>query len=442
VQSSLRAKSLRALLAVAQARESNAWLRIGGCALTMLVALPVIVSPLPIYWLAGLVAVVLVDRTIFQGLAKACAAGEGPSWINGLIVWTALQSAYGNSLAAALWFAPHPSGDALAIMFLCGGLANAAATLRPSAALSIAGVAPTIAFLLGLPVTDFFQSGDAQALAPVVAGMLLLVWGAKLWRSLIASDAALAQAEAAAARERLAEAATAAAKTDMIRRMNNELRTPMAALTGAAEHLHRVASTPQARAHIATLAQAGDVLKLVLGDLSDLDRIESGKLPIAPMPVDPRDVLRGIVSAFRAAAQDKNLELFLDVARNAPSCVEMDALRVRQVLSNLLANAVHHTQHGGVRVSLLAHRGGIAGRARLSFVIADTGRGMSRAHLASIFGGKGLVGGGDGFGLAISHRLARLMGGQILAKSELGQGSEFSFVLEAPVVAAAARSVA
>jgi signal transduction histidine kinase len=216
--------------------------------------------------------------------------------------------------------------------------------------------------------------------------------------------------------------------------MNDELRTPMSALVGAAEHLRRAATSPQARAHIATLVQASEVLKLVLDDFSDLDRLENGRLRIFAKPSDPREIARGVVSAFRTAAQDKNLELFLDVAPDTPAYVELDALRVRQVLFNLLANAVRYTQHGGVRMRLTAQTHA-ADRARLNFVVADTGPGMSRAHLAAIFSRARIAGEGKGpgLGLAISLRLAQLMGGALTARSDLGQGSMFSFTIDVKI---------
>src|SRR5690606_32297630 len=159
---------------------------------------------------------------------------------------------------------------------------------------------------------------------------------------------------------------------------------------------------------------------------------------------DPREIVRGVVSAFRAAAQDKNLELFLDIAPEAPVRVEMDPLRVRQVLFNLLANAVRYTTHGGVRVTLTLEPAQQPDRARLKFIVADTGAGMSRSQLALVFGRGRVAGNGEGpgLGLAISLRLARLMGGQIEAKSELGEGSVFCFSLDARVLADARRPAA
>lgn len=429
----------RALAALARVRIANCWQRMAACLVVALVATAMLGTPAALYWYASLVLVLLGDRAVYRWLLARCEAGMAPRGLGWLTAWIAVQSSYGSALAVLLWFSPYVPGETLAVIYLCGGLANAAATLRSSLSFSLAGAAPSIAFLLGLPIVDYALSGwrDPLLLMPLVGGLMLLGFGLSLWRSLLESDAAQARAEAAAMRERQAAAAAAAAKSDTIKRMNDELRTPMQALIGAAEHLRRAATSPEARAHIATLAQAGEVLKLVLDDLSDLDRLENGLVRVAPKPADPREIARGVVSAFRAAAQDKHLELFLDVTRAVPPLVEIDAPRVRQILFNLVANAVRFTTHGGVRISLHAHLGE-AGRTRLNFIVADTGAGMSRAQLAQIFGRERVSAAGDGpgLGLAISMRLARLMDGQISAKSELGHGSAFTLTIEAPVVAA------
>lgn len=436
-----KARRVRALVTVAQARFANSWLRLGACAIVAAVATSVVGNLWPLAWLAGLALVIIGDRAVFARVLRHCETHKEPPPMIGVIGWVVAQSTYGNVIGAMLYFAPYVPGETLAVFFLCGALANAAATLRSSRALSLAGAGPTIAFMLGLPLVQFIMGGGQNSLdlMPLVGGLLLLGFGINLWRSLVAADAAQIQAEDAALREHQAAAAAAAAKSDTIRRMNDEMRTPMLALIGAAEHLRRVASSPQARAHIATLVQAGEVLKLVLDDLSDLDRLENGSLRIEPKPADPREIARGVVSAFRAAAQDKNIELFLDVTANTPALAAFDALRVRQVLFNLLANAVRFTVNGGVRVRLSAQAAG-EGRVRLLFQVADTGSGMSQSQLAVIFGRERLCADGDGpgLGLAISRRLARLMGGQLSARSELGAGSVFSFALEAPVIEARA----
>lgn len=431
-----RAKRARALAGVGRARVANTWLRFGSCAVVAAVATSVVGDLWPMAWFAGLLPVLFIDRWLFRRLAEKCQGGEAPVHVRGLVAWVTLQSVYGNVLALLLWYSPYVPGETLAVIFMFGGLSNAAATLRSSVPLSIAGAGSTIAFLLGLPLSEYLLNGASNPLdlMPLIGGLLLLAFGVNLWRSLIASDAAQLEAEAAVLRERQAAAAAAAAKTSVIQRMNDELRTPMAALIGASEHLRRAAQSPQARAHIATLVQAGEVLKLVLEDLSDLDRLENGQLSIDAKPTDPRELLRGVMSAFRASAQDKNLELFVDADPTAPPLIEIDAGRVRQVLFNLLSNAIRYTTHGGVRVRMQAQPID-ATKVRLTFVVADTGAGMSRSQLALIFGRERISSDGDGpgIGLAISRRLVKLMGGKLTAKSELGEGSVFAFSLDAAV---------
>lgn len=418
---------------------SNAWARYFASGMAAAVGAAVFETSLPMYWLAGLTLVVVVDFAAYQKLLKRLTAGDPCDRIPLLIMWAALQGLYGNALAAILWFSPIGPGKAMAVIFVCGGLANAAATFRHSPALSAASVSAAAFYLLGLPVVEFASEHGRNPLdlSLIVGGLLLLAWGVKLWKSLVASDEALVLAEAAAVRERQAAAAAAAAKSDMIRRMNDELRTPLAALTGAAEHLRRAAATPSAREHIGTLIHASEVLKLVLDDLSDLDRLENGRLPINLQKADARLLARGVVAAFRTAAQDKQIELFLDIAPETPACVLIDPVRVRQVLFNLIANAVRYTTYGGVRVRVSASPADGEKRARLIFSVADTGAGMSRAQLASVLGRSRVGGEGDGpgLGLAISVKLARLMGGEITARSEPGQGSLFTFAIAAPVVA-------
>lgn len=435
---------MRGLKAVAQLRVSNCWLRLGASGVAAVVASSLVGTTWPLLWYLGLIPIVLIDRALYARLIKRLQI-KTPDRIRALLIWTVLQSAYGNILAAMLWFAPYVPGETLAVMYLCGALANGAASLRAVPSLALAGMGPGIATMLILPVAEFVVNGSVNTLelAPLVGALLLFGFGVNLWRDLVASDAAQAEAEAAVLRERQAAAAAAAAKSDVIRRMQHELRTPMSALVGAAEHLRRAASSPQARAQIGTLVQAGEVLKLVLDDLSDLDRLENGQLSIQTKSTELRELVRGVLGAFRVAAQDKQIELFLDVSTDAPPLVVIDPLRVRQVLFNLLANAVRYTTHGGVRVRVSAIATA-ADRVRLSFVVADTGAGMSRSQLAQIFGRERVSaeGEGRGLGLAISLKLARLMGGQVTAKSELGQGSMFALTLEAQIAAAEGRSAA
>ena len=381
-----RAWRARGLAALAKGRVGNVWLRFAATVIVACIAMSVLGHIGPLIWLAVSVPVFMIEHAVHSNLYKRCTAGEPPKGMFWLIVWTAFQSTTNNVIAAMLWFAEFAHGETLAVIYLFGGLANAAATLRASTPFALAGATPTIAFLLGLPIADFVLGGAANTLElmPLVGALLFIGFAINLWKSLKASDVAIAQAEQAAMRERQAAAAAAAAKSDTIRRMRDELRTPMTTLIGAAEHLQRAAQSPEARAAIGALVQSSEVLKLVLDDLSDLDHLENGQVKIESKPTDPRDLARGLVAAFRTAAHDKNLELFLDIDASLPAYVEIDPLRVRQVLANLLSNAIRHTSHGGVRVRVQSQAVS-ADSVRLGFTVADTGAGMSRSQLALVF---------------------------------------------------------
>lgn len=433
-------RAARGLAALARGRVRNALDRAVGTLVAVLVAMAVTRSSLPLFWYFGGVFVLAGEFWVFRRLRARCEAGRPPRSQSLLALWVFGQSLYMGGLGAILWLAPSGHGQVLALLYLLAGLVNAAATLRGAPLLAAAGAGASGLYLLALPLADYLVLGrgaNPHDLFPLLGVGMYLLFCVNMWRALRASDQAQAAAEDAAIRERKAAAEAAAAKSDMVRRMHDELRTPMAALAGAVEHLRRAQLPREAQAQLETLLQAGEVVRTAITDFSDLDQLESGRLAITPRPCDPRDLVRNVVAAFRAAAHDKGLELFLDIADNVPEQVEIDPVRVRQILSNLLSNAVRYTLSGGVRVRLQARPGGAAGRVRLGFAVADTGAGMSRSKIALLFGREGAPISGEkgGLGLPISIRLARLMGGQIAARSELGQGTMASFVLEAPVIA-------
>lgn len=429
------------MAAVARLRIRNALERMIGTLVATLVAVLVIHSMLPLYWYVGHFALMLAERAIFRRVLARCEAGLAPQSHSLLALWTFGQSLYVCGLGAILWLTPYAHGQVLALLYLLAGIVNAAATLRGAPLLAAAGAGGTTLYLIALPLADFLLIGrgaNPHDLFPLLGVVMFLLFCVNMWRALQSADAAQAAAEDAAIRERKAFASAAAAKSDMVRRMRDEMRTPLAAVAGAAEHLRRARLPGEAQAHVETMLQASEVLRTAIADFSDLDHLESGQLKIAPRPCDPRDLVRNVVAAFRSAAHDKGLELFLDIAEDVPGMVEIDPVRVRQILANLLSNAVRYTSNGGVRVRLQARPGATAERVRLGFAVADTGIGMSRSKIALLFGREGapINGESGGLGLPISIRLARLMGGQIAARSELGQGTMASFVLEAPIVAA------
>lgn len=418
----------RGLAAVAYARAQNALQRLAACVIVAAVAVSLHGDAWPALWFAGLVVVLLTDRAIFRWLSRRLAEGVAPPPMPRLAAWMVAQSVYANIMSALLWFAPEGPGVALAFMYMCAGLGNAAATLRSSPTLAIAGAGPTIVCLLALPVADFIADGaqDSLILMPLAGALLFLSFGANLWRSLTVSDIALERAEAASISQRRAEATAAAARADTLERVARALRTPLAALASAAEGVRRSGSANSVPV-MAFLEASGVIAAAIHG--------VSKPMTSVPEPTDLRALLRGVAGAFRVAAKDKRLELFVDVSAATPTLVYLDATTLRQILYNLVDNAIRHTVHGGVRVRLRVAQASTANTIRLEILVADTGIGMSRAHMALVLAAADNA--EEVGGLAASIRLARALGGELTAQSELGEGALFKLALTASLVAPA-----
>lgn len=242
------------------------------------------------------------------------------------------------------------------------------------------------------------------------------------------------------------------AKTDFLTRMSHELRTPLNAIMGYAQILEmdRALSDRQRRI-VQTMHESGDHLLKLIIDILDLSRIESGHTELHAAPVQPRALAEQLDNALRIKAAEKGLTLLTHCDDDVPAAVLVDDQRLRQVLFNLLGNALKFTSNGTVRLDirrLSATPGGDA--ATLRFSVQDSGPGIRAEDQARVFepfeqaGDARSRAQGTGLGLAISRQLVRLMGGELQLRSQEGQGSCFWFDLPLPttITPAAARSCA
>jgi signal transduction histidine kinase/CheY-like chemotaxis protein len=258
--------------------------------------------------------------------------------------------------------------------------------------------------------------------------------------------------EAEAARETaLAEAvALARQRSQFLAQMSHELRTPLNAILGYAQLLghDRDHLTDRQSSGLATIHESGQHLLTLINDILDLARVEAGKMVLHPTAVHLDTFLQVLANIMRVKAEEKGLAFSCTPAPGLPSAVTVDETRQRQVLLNLLCNAVKFTDAGTVALRVLPAAPHDQGHARLRFEVADSGIGMNAQQLARIFQPFEQVAtaqrreGGTGLGLAISQQLVQLMGGHIAVASEPGKGSTFSFEIEVPVTSAAPATMA
>lgn len=217
------------------------------------------------------------------------------------------------------------------------------------------------------------------------------------------------------------------AKSAFLAMMSHELRTPMNGVLGMAHAMAATKLTPQQSSYLDMIVQSGDGLMAVLNDILDLSKIEAGKLELETVPFDLGKLGRQLYLLWSENAREKGVELSLEIDPETPVWLAGDPVRVRQIILNLVSNALKFTERGSVAVRIAPAAGG-----GVEIVVADTGIGMNQEQQGKLFQAfsQGETStarrfGGTGLGLSISRQLTEMMGGEISVESSPGEGSTF-----------------
>ncbi len=222
-------------------------------------------------------------------------------------------------------------------------------------------------------------------------------------------------------------------KSRFLANMSHEIRTPMNAIIGFTDLLSGMIKEPRARQYVNSIQSSGRALLELINDILDLSRVEAGKLNLRPEPSDVREIVEGVAVMLKKQAEDKGISLETKIVGPQPPVVEIDALRLRQVILNVVMNAVKFTNKGGVKIYLKSHISTtVLGTCDLEIKVTDTGVGIPRSDQARIFSPFEQVTSqsrsgaqGTGLGLSITRKLVDLMDGDITVESETGKGTTF-----------------
>ncbi|WP_332656610.1 ATP-binding protein [Brevundimonas sp.] len=410
--------------------------RLGMAAASALVFSPLLGWTLSAGWVLGYFLVQLIDLWIFgpindgkterlRGLRRL--AGDALLLIN---------ASYFGSLAIPLWIVGGAMGGICASMLLSAGAIYSMINAPRSTSVLVLTVTPQFLYLGSMPFfMAAYGASPAFVTAAAIAVGVFITYCLSTWKRMnqarISETAARIEAEDKRAdAERIMEGRSA-----FLAAVGHDLRTPISAiLTGSAE-LERGANDSSARAQARLISDAGFMMKALLDDLLDHAKLEAGHMTVDAVDFNLRDLLNQTTRLWRGPARAKGLKLRIEGAATVPTAVRGDPMRLRQVLNNLISNAMKFTTEGSITLRFKVWAEDTGGHAVL-IEVADTGPGMTREQLVRLFtpfdqtaDGVSARHGGTGLGLSISRQLAELMGGRLTARSSVGHGASFTLAL-------------
>lgn len=387
-------------------------------------------------WVAGYFLIQLIDLWVFAPINSGKVERMGPLRTVAAYLMLMSNAAYFGSLSIPLWLTGGAMGGVCAAILLSAGAIYSVVNAPRSTTVMLLTASMQFGYLAATP---FFMALNG-ATTPIIAASTIAVgvyvaYCLSTWQRMEvvrkAEEAARLEAEKGKAKaEEVMESRSAFLAT-----IGHDLRTPISAiLTGAAE-LERGSGDTAARAQAQLITDAGLMMKALLDDLLDHAKLESGRMSVETVDFNLRSLMGQTIRLWQAPARAKGLKLRVEGASTLPAMVRGDPMRLRQVLNNLISNAMKFTEAGSITLNLRAWDEEPGGHAVVIDVV-DTGPGMTPQQMGRLFTafdqtaeGVSARHGGTGLGLSISRHLAGLMGGRLTARSAPGQGSSFTLAV-------------
>ncbi|HYF22580.1 MAG TPA: response regulator [Caulobacteraceae bacterium] len=339
------------------------------------------------------------------------------------------------SLSVPLWLLGGPIGGVCAALVLSAAILNTIVSTQGSRAMLAAAGGPQFAYLLATPLFMGYFGAAPHAQSAVALGCVsFTAYALILWNILDKNRAANLVAQAESERKRAEAEAATAAKSAFVATVSHDLRTPISAMLAGAAELQKTGGEAS-RSHAALISDAARMMKTLLDDILDHSKLQAGRMTVEESRFDLRALMAQTARLWGAETRKKGLRLRVEGAASVPQWVEGDPIRIRQILNNLISNALKFTDRGSITLRLSAWAAEDE-HAAVRVQVADTGSGMTPEQLKRLFtpfdqtdAGVASRYGGTGLGLAISRDLARLMGGWLTAVSAKDRGSAFTLGL-------------
>jgi signal transduction histidine kinase/ActR/RegA family two-component response regulator len=413
--------------------------RLGMGAATAMVFSPLFGWAFSTLWVTAYFLIQILELVLFAPITSGRVErmGRMRSVAGGALLF--LNAAAFGSLAIPLWLTGGPMGGVCAAVLSASGAIYGVINSPRSRLVLAVTLTPHFLYMAATPFwMSWYGAPSGFVTAAAVAFAVFGAYCLSTWQRVNeAADAEIAARLDADARRVEAERAMAG-RASFLAAVGHDLRTPISAILTGASELERGATDSAARAQAALISDAGVMMKALLDDLLDHAKLNAGRMTVQTTDFNLRSLIAQTLMFWQGEARARGLKLRVEGAGRLPASVRGDPMRLRQVLNNLMSNALKFTTAGSVTLRLSAWPEEPSDYALL-IEVADTGPGMTEAQLARLFApfdqtadGISASHGGTGLGLSISRDLVELMGGRLTARSRPGQGAAFTLSLILP----------